>query len=411
MPRRVQGPDGTIHEFPDDVTDAEISSALEAIPSANAASAPKARTWTDTAVDFLPTAGGMVGGVAGALAGGGTTFGVGALPAGIAGATVGGGMGEAAKLAINRLRGKQSPSTLTEAAKDVALEGAIQGGSEALGGAAGAIMRPVGAALMQSAVKPGLRATARAIGRGVAQEDLPVVKTLLKEGVTVSEGGLAKLNRILTSTNEEIDKAVKGAAGYIYPEKVAQRVEPVVEKAWEQVNPVADVRAASGAAEEFMATRGGNIRPARPMSVQEAQKLKVGTYKALGEKKYGELSTPAIEAQKALARGLKEDIETEVAKQGIDISALNVKEAGAIQAKEAIARRLAAAGNRDPVALAWLAHNPVTGLAFIMERSPAVKSLISRGLYNSAGTAARINPQVIRLAVHAVASAPDEGSQ
>jgi hypothetical protein len=47
MPRRVKGPDGKIHQFPDEATDAQISGALKAIPEVNAKATPKAPTWSD----------------------------------------------------------------------------------------------------------------------------------------------------------------------------------------------------------------------------------------------------------------------------------------------------------------------------------------------------------------------------
>src|SRR5262245_5548658 len=47
MPRIVKGPDGKVHSFPDEATDAMISAALGAVPEANKASAPKAQTWSD----------------------------------------------------------------------------------------------------------------------------------------------------------------------------------------------------------------------------------------------------------------------------------------------------------------------------------------------------------------------------
>jgi hypothetical protein len=47
MPRRIKGPGGIIHSFPDDATDAEISGVLEAVPEGNKADAPKAKTWSE----------------------------------------------------------------------------------------------------------------------------------------------------------------------------------------------------------------------------------------------------------------------------------------------------------------------------------------------------------------------------
>jgi hypothetical protein len=140
------------------------------------------------------------------------------------------------------------------------------------------------------------------------------------------------------------------------------------------------------------------------MSVPEAQAMKTGTYAQLKAKAYGELKGADIEAQKAIARGLKEEIASEAQKYGIDIAAANAREGAAITARDAVAKRVAMAGNRVPAGLAWLAHNPVTFLLAISERSPVVKSLLARGLYQQAGSIAKVSPQAIRIAVAAVAS-------
>lgn len=50
MARQIQLPDGTIHQFPDDATDQEISEALNA-PPAGSRTPDQARTWMDTAKD------------------------------------------------------------------------------------------------------------------------------------------------------------------------------------------------------------------------------------------------------------------------------------------------------------------------------------------------------------------------
>ncbi len=121
--------DGRTIEFPPNATDAQISSALKAIPSANASQAPKAKTWIDTAVNLLPTAGAVVGGIAG-LAGG--------PPGSVAGAALGGGAGQAYKQLINRARGADTPSTSTGAALDIGKDAAIAGAVDAGGAAIGA---------------------------------------------------------------------------------------------------------------------------------------------------------------------------------------------------------------------------------------------------------------------------------
>jgi hypothetical protein len=121
--------------MPDEATDAQISAALGAIPAANAKDAPKARTWTDVVVDALPAAGAIVGGTAGAI--GGTAFGVGVggVHGSIGGAALGGSAGEAAKQLINRVRGSAAPSTSSEAASAIGMEGAKDAAIDATGGA------------------------------------------------------------------------------------------------------------------------------------------------------------------------------------------------------------------------------------------------------------------------------------
>lgn len=384
--------------FPDSMTPDQINAAagkLYADKNLDHPSPDPKHSWVDTAVDWLPTATGAVGGLIGSTAG----------PLGaVAGAALGGAAGQAVKGTVQAARTGQDAPSLAEAGKAVAGQAALQGGAEAGGRAIGAGMAAAGPALMQSAVKPGLKATARALFGGTATEDLPIVKTLLKEGVNVSPGGIAKLDRIISASNDEIKAAIAHAKGLIYPEAVAARVDPVIARASQQVNPVGDVAAAKDAAREFLTSRGGPNLPATPLTVPEAQALKTGTYQSLKEKAYGELKAPAIEAQKALARGLKEDIEQQAAQSGIDIATPNAREGAVITAKEAIAKRLAAAGNRDPGSLAWLAHNPTAGLLFVMERSPAVKSMLARGLYQSAGAASGVSPQVIRGLVEALTS-------
>lgn len=112
--QRIVTVDGKPQIFPADATDAEISAALNAIPASNAAHAPKARTWTDVAVDALPAAGAVLGGVLGS----------------VPGAIIGGAGGEAWKQNINRLRGANAPETASGAANDIGIAGAAAGATQ-----------------------------------------------------------------------------------------------------------------------------------------------------------------------------------------------------------------------------------------------------------------------------------------
>lgn len=402
--------------FPSTMTDAQIDAAAAKLYRDANPDQPgrKPKGWVSTALDWLPTAGGAIGGIVGGIGGTVAGMGIGGAPGAIGGAALGGAAGKALQTLGRVATGEEAPKDYGEGAASIATEGAIQGATQAVGVAVAPVMTRAAGALMQSAVKPGIRATARAVARGVSKEELPVVSTLLEEGVNVSPGGISKLNRIITATNDEIKTAVNTLPGSVDPVKVSSRAMPVLRRAQSQANPTADVKAVTDSATAFLqnpaTTRvtAQGTRVPTSISLPEAQALKQGTYRALGEKPYGSLATPAIETEKALARGLKEEIEREALKSGVKLGPLNAREGAAITAKEAVANRLAAAGNRDPVALAWLAANPTAGLLFILERSPAVKSMLARGLYQSAAKASKVPENVLRLMVGAIASSPDE---
>lgn len=147
--QRVVNFEGKTQVFPSDATDAEISAALNAIPAANAAAVPKAKTWTDLAVSAIPavagTAGAVIGGIGGTVAG----MGVGGIPGAAGGAAVGTAGGEALKQLINRARGADAPATMGEAASDIAIPAAEAGASTAAMGLVGKLLRPVAGTVLQ----------------------------------------------------------------------------------------------------------------------------------------------------------------------------------------------------------------------------------------------------------------------
>lgn len=370
-------------------------------PTLTPSDAPKGLTWGGTyeklgqmMLEHLPAVTGALGGVAGGIGGTVFGFGVGGAPGAIAGAALGGGAGEAYKELIRRARGQTAPASSGEAAASIGTQGAIQGGTEAVGAGLGAGMAALGPRIMQSAVKPGLKVLLR--GQQTGEPILPVVKTLLDEGINVTPGGVAKLRDLVAGTNQQIASAVGSSTAQISPLRVAGRLSDTARTFGAQVNPQADLAAISTVGENFLAhpnLASGTI------PVANAQALKTGTYARIGEK-YGQASAASIEAEKALARGLKEEIASAVP----EVVPLNAREGQLLEALDVVGRRAALAGNRDPVGFAWAAHNPTTFLAALMDRSPVVKSLLARGLYNAAAAAGRVTPQLIRTAVTALAT-------
>ncbi len=340
------------------------------------------------ALEALPAVGGAVGGILGG--GAGIPSGPGAVATAAGGAALGGAAGESARQLARRVIGASVPATSGEAALDIGKEAAIQGGAQAVGGTLAGGMKSGAARLMQSAVKPPLK---------MAKDVPKIVQTLLDEGINVSPRGVENLDRLLSAKNAEIAEAVANAPGLIPKERVAARALPVAQRLARQVNPSADLEAVGSTVQEFLQhpTTGAAL------TVPEAQAMKVGTYAQIG-KNYGKLSSATVETQKALARGLKDEIVAEAPQ----VAGLNAAESRLILAREAVGRRVALSGNRDPVGFAWVTSHPTTFLAALIDRAPAVKSMLARGMYSSAGGAAKVSPQLIRAAVVALASREGE---
>lgn len=144
------------------------------------------------------------------------------------------------------------------------------------------------------------------------------------------------------------------------------------------------------------------------MPVQLAQKMKQGTYQVLS-KKYGQLGSAETEAQKGLARGLKEEIASAVP----GVQSLNAEESRLITTMNVAERRALMELNKNPMGLAALAHNPMSLAMFMADRSAAFKSVAAR-MINSAApgvastgqglSSAANNPLLRTAAIQAISS-------
>lgn len=143
---------------------------------------------TAATAEALPGIAATIGGIAGSGVGGGTTFGMGAVPGAVTGATILGGGGEAARQLILRSLGFPSPTTSTEAAKDIgtqaAIQGTIQAGTEGLGRGLPALLRRWGLEQYYRAINPTKQVT-KAIARDVTPE-------LIERGESGTLTGLQK---------------------------------------------------------------------------------------------------------------------------------------------------------------------------------------------------------------------------
>lgn len=187
-------------------------------------------------------------------------------------------------------------------------------------------------------------------------ESAAVVKTALENKIPISDAGAAKLTSLIEDYNDAIEKTIqagnkKGVT--ISPEKVATRADQAKARFANQVNPAADLSAIEASKQEFLASRGGSPAvPATPIPAAEAQALKRGTYQQL-RGKYGELSSATIETQKALARGIKEELEVPFP----ELNNLNAQEGKLLALEPQLQRALGRTGNYEPLSMA----GPITG--------------------------------------------------
>ncbi len=297
--------------------------------------------------------------------------------------------------------------------------GAMAGG--AMAGAAGpAIGAALGAAtpaianskipqkLYQSALKPGKKA----VLNGTADK---AIDYALQEGIPVSGSGLEKLHGLVDDLNTSIQNKISAGAQKgvtIDPKAVAQRADQLRSKFSKQVNPTADMNAIDATTGDFLGGPG-----AGPIPADMAQEMKQGTYQQI-RKSYGQLSSAQVEAQKALARGLKE----ELASAFPEISSLNAEESKALGLEPLLESAIARIGNHQmfgigtPLAAAGVhaatGSAPMAatlGAARAIIDNPAIKSRIAIAL-TRAGKGSQATLPAITARMNALKAAWEEAA-
>jgi hypothetical protein len=253
-----------------------------------------------------------------------------------------------------------------------------------IGGAAPSVVRAAGVGgkfiknktedlsryLMQSALKP----TIQQLKSGDAAI---AVQTLLDEGINPTMRGVGKIRDSIDDINNRIAASIGTSNATVDKQKVLQALDKTRGSFANQVSPTADLKAIDGVADDFLAHPGllGNDIP-----VQQAQSMKQGTYRILS-KKYGQIGSADTEAQKALARGLKEEIANKVP----EVAGLNARESKLITTLDVAERRALMEANKNPGGLSLLASNPVTWAMFMADKSALFKSLAARSVNRTAG--------------------------
>lgn len=254
-----------------------------------------------------------------------------------------------------------------------------------------------------------------------------MVQTGLTNEIPVSKAGSAKLASLLEDLQDKVTAEIGGGQGKtIDPHAVATRVDPLKQKFANQVNPDADLQAIDASKEEFL--KNNTTPPAvgigpsnvKPIPAADAQAMKIGTYQQLKGKAYtGELKSATIESQKALARGLKE----ELASAFPELSNLNAAESKLYDLQPILEKALQRQGNHQLlgigtpiVAGATKAVTGSSGLAGVagalkaMVDDPVVKSKLAIYLNKAGVPWSKANAKIQAYSGALAASASDSNS-
>lgn len=257
-----------------------------------------------------------------------------------------------------------------------------------------------------------------------------VVKTGLEQGIPISKGGIEKLGGKIDSLNQAIkDEIAADPNRPINTVGSLRNLDSVRSKFGNQVTPQPDLAEISAVENNFLNNpkikpQGSGPSPGS-LPASEAQAMKSGTYKALGDKAYGEVKGASIEAQKSLARGLKE----EIANQFPEIAKLNADESRLLDLQPVLERAVNRISNHQAIGIgtpvAGAAAKAVTGsgglaaVASVLKGvldNPGVKSRLAIAISKSSKipisqAAARVQAYSVSLGATAASSpggSPDD---
>ena len=271
-----------------------------------------------------------------------------------------------------------------DAGTGAVIGGALPGAAKVLGlagNALGGAAQDGAKALMRSALKPTEKM------RNSGDADV-AVQTLLDYGINPTNSGVNKLKGMIGDLNDQISAAIDKSGAKIDKDKVLNALAETRKKFANQVDPAGDLSAIDKVAEGF---QGHPNYPGNDLPIQAAQDLKQGTYRVL-RGKYGEAGSASTEAQKGLARGLKD----EIASAAPEVGPLNAEESRLLKTLVVTERRALLDANKNPIDLgsvfALASGHPGVALGSLANSTAWSKAMAARGLNAlSSGPPASLN--------------------
>jgi hypothetical protein len=304
------------------------------------------------------------------------------LPAAAAVTGVAGGGGSIAKNAAEYFLGK-GPSSLGEAATDVAKDAAIQGGSQLAGGLIAKGLEAAAPRVMSAVLKPGTRLRAQNEGMDIPLE-------AVKQGAVISKGGLAAQSDKVRGLNQQVKNAIAASNATVKPSEVYAPVADLLRER-QALGPVA-----AGDANKIQEALVDLVGADAPMPISQTQGIK--KYAAERVKFGTEGASPVA---KDILQRVRVGAKQAVANAEPAVDELNQQLAPAIAVRKALAQRLGTAQNTNVVpARVFMAHNPVLSAISAVTGAPSLASRGANLMYRTGQ--AQVPPQAIRAALLAM---------
>lgn len=199
--------------------------------------------------------------------------------------------------------------------------------------------------------------------------------TMLEEGVSPTKSGVETLRSRGEALNEEVTNLIANAKGQtISKGAVASRINDVISRIERTQATPQDARASAERVYDQFLSNG--VIP-KNIPVEQAQEVKQGIYKMLKDK-YGELGSETVESQKALARGMKEELEKSIP----EIADKNSKASELWNALNVAERKALLESRKHLMGIAAITQHPGMFMAMMADRSAAFKALLGRMVYS-----------------------------
>ena len=254
-----------------------------------------------------------------------------------------------------------------------------------LGAGIGKATEPVQKELARGLMRSAIKSSAGNLERGKVPA---AVETMLKEGHSPTNAGIAGMREKVSALTSEADKILAPSRKLIDLGGANQNVAGVADKARAATMGVRDAETATDVGRQLMSHPA--VDPLGTMSVQAAQAMKQANYKSLGDAAYGMGLKPAAErdALKAVTAALKKNIE----RAEPAVAPINKRTSDLVNAIKVSQRRALMEGNKDIVPLgasvATALQNPIAAAGLYANSSAAVKAMLARMLYTGGGATA-----------------------